>query len=158
MPQSSTQFCCQDAHCFTRPFPWDIVLCRKGVYFGLSQGKGPKYFPSGSCSHHLSRKKRRDSPAIAPLWKRRKPLFTIGFLEEKLPYLFLQQEAEAGCVYSSTACKAQPPLRHALSTHLASLHLKSFHVIYNSKRKEKKNQSLGQGSKDRLGMPGGASH
>jgi len=97
-----------------------------------------------------------DSPAIASLQKRR-PLSTTDFLEKKLPYLPLWQEAEAGGICTATACKAQPPLRHALSTHLVSLHLKSFHIIYDSEWKEKKNQSLGQDSKDRLGTPGGAS-
>lgn len=151
-------FCCQDTCCFTCPFPWDIVLCRKDVYFGLSQVRDQNNFPSGSCSHHLSGRKRRDGPAIAPLQKRRKPLCITGFLEKKLPYLFLWQEVEAGGVCASAPCEAQPPLRHALSAHLASPHLKSFHIIYDSERKEKKNQSVGQDSKDRLGTPGGASH
>lgn len=137
--------------------PMGRCAVQEGYLFWPESGKGPKCFPSGSCGHHLSGSKRRDGPAIAPLRKSRKPLFTISFLEKKLPYLFLQQEAEAAGIYTSAAYKAQPPLRHALSTHLASPHLKSFRIIYDSKQKEKKNQSLGQDSKDSLGTPGGAS-
>lgn len=133
------------------------MLHRKDVYYGPSQVRDQKRFPSGSCSHHSSRRK-RDSPAIACLWKRRKPLCTTSFLEKKLPDPFLRHEAEAGGICTSMVCKAQPPLRHALSTHLALPHLKSFHIIYNSKQKEKNKLRVGQDSKDRLGTPGGASH
>lgn len=87
--------------------------------------------------------------------KEKPPLHHCFFLEEELPYLFLWQEAEAGGV---STCTAQPPLTHAWSAHLTSLRSKSFQIIYDSEWKEKKNQSIGQDSKDRLGTQGGDSH
>lgn len=41
---STHPFCCQDANCFKCPSPWDAVLCRKDIWFGLSRVRDKNSF------------------------------------------------------------------------------------------------------------------
>lgn len=50
--------------------------------FWSESGKGPNHLPSGSCSHHLPGRKRRESLAIAPLQTRIKTPLQKGFYGE----------------------------------------------------------------------------
>lgn len=70
---------CADPHVHSL---WDAGTAQEGRLLCPESGIGPKYFPSVSCSHHLSGSKRRQGPAIAPLAmsrKRRKPLWHHPF-------------------------------------------------------------------------------
>lgn len=114
---STHQFCCQDAHCFKRSSLWNA--CRKDVWFGLHQVRVKNIFPQAAHlnSHHLSVRKRRDCPVTTVFEKGESPSTAVFFVEEELPYLSVWQKAEAGGVSTCTDHTAQPPPRHAWSTH-----------------------------------------
>lgn len=154
---STHPFCCQDAHCFKRPPLWNA--CRKDVWFGLRQVRVKNIFPQAAHlnSHRLSVRKRRDCPVTTALWKRRKPLCSTVFLWKRSCHTCLcgrrlRQEASAP---AQRAQRSPLPGTLGAPTPLPS---KSLHVIYDSEWKEKKKQSTGQDSKDRLGTPWGDSH